>query len=203
MDGKSRAIGLAISSLLLLLLASTPIARQVGGPYSLQLCLDITDYLFVGAVVGTDEYDPSVRRRVSRIEIQRSLYGGLAVGDTLAADWSAKHTMRADGIGTTVHPSGPQLSELAGPHIWLIMEDDGRTRCTCDPIPIGQSSRAEIATQLKWARQERIPYRGTLADPEQRRARSIDVAAGDTLRVVLAAYLAERLDAAEGEWPYW
>jgi hypothetical protein len=189
---------------LLILASVSPLfAREIGGASGLQLCLDLTDYLIVGVVVSTDEYEPSVRRRVSRIEIQRCLYGGLAIGDTLAVEWSAEHVMWADGSGTTRIPPGPQLSELAGPHAWLIMQHEGRTRCICDPIPVGPSARAAIVKQLDWARRERNPYGGKLADPEQQRARGIDVAAGDSLRVVLAAYLAERLDAAEGEWPYW
>jgi len=178
--------------------AGSCFAEKAVGPYPMQMSIDVTDYIVVGAVVGTDDFDPNASRRVSRVLVSESIHGDVAVGDTLSVVWSTGRVVHPDGSVTEVSPVGPQLDRLTGEYLWLIgTRRSGEPRCTYDPIRVGWPSRSVIEQQLEWARRERIPYGGLMSDPARREAKGIDLAAGDSLRAIVAEYLAGVLDAME------
>jgi hypothetical protein len=160
----------------------------------MQICVDLADYMIVGSVVGTDEFDPDDNQRVSRIEVARPLHGGIAPGETLAVQWSTGRKTYPDGMVRIASARGPQLSEISGVHLWLIVDDERGVRCTYHPIRVGADARSEMKRELEWAEHPRVPYGGSMADPAVREAKGVDLKVGDALREVLAAYLAGCLD---------
>ena len=181
---------------LLLSLAAAPcVAYRSMGPYELMLLADYSDYLVVGEVVGTEDFDSGKSARVSLVRVQNVLFGDVAAGDTLSVHWRTAQESLGDGYMRITTEPGPQLSRAVGPHVWLVLDVNGELRSGGDPIRLSPASRSGIAKHLEWAEAPRRPYAGTISDPEKAREHGLDPQTGDVIRQLLAAYLAGYLAA--------
>jgi hypothetical protein len=163
------------------------------------LMADCADHLVVGGVVATQQRDSDWGNRVSFLRVDEVLFGPATVGDTLAIAWRTRRGDLGDGWGSITSEPGPQLSGLAGPHVWLLVDVDEDLSSSWSPLFLSRASRETIEKYLEWARAPRRPYAGTMSDPEKARARGYDPERGDVVRAALAAYLAGYLEALDDE----
>ena len=111
-----------------------------------------SDLIVVGRITATTAPSgDSLPDRVSWIEVDAALYGGVSVGDTVGVWWqSAEHLTEPRPIGM----SWPQLDELTGDAmLYLLREEEHLELTTSWPPPeVSSSGRVALCRRLFWLR---------------------------------------------------
>ena len=153
---KRHRSGLACAVVVAFLFLAEAPSEARWAPYddTFRISVACSDLVVVGRVILTADSD--ARTRFSLVEVERSLHGSAATGDSLWVSWTAPFFKSSDGSTegfTTVQP-GSQLNALTGVRALYFLRQvgDGLRLASESPLELTPDNARAIRARVSWIR---------------------------------------------------